>query len=63
MIIWIENASEHRALDAIRRLSGGDLQRSLSIGEPSAAETKLTLEELKIRRIVGIYEHTDDTTQ
>ena len=58
MIIWIENATENHAIDVIRRLTKGDLSLHFFVGEPSDVDTKLSIDELKKRRIVGIYQNT-----
>jgi hypothetical protein len=56
---WIENTTEKKLLETIRRISGGDLSRQLIIGNPNDAETNLNVAALKQRGIVGIYELTD----
>ena len=55
MIIWYENALDTTALSTIRRLSGADLSRRFTVGDPQATDT-LSVDALKARRVVGVYE-------
>jgi len=55
MKIWIENSKKDKAIDTIRRITGGDLSRMMMIGDPHPTPT-LNVDQLKTRGIIGIYE-------
>ena len=52
---WCENALNIHGLDAIHRLSEGKYKKVFIFGEPQATAT-MTVEQLKTRNIIGIYE-------
>jgi hypothetical protein len=53
--VFCENTQDKHSINSIRRLSGGDYGKRFIIGEPQPTAT-MTVEELKTKRLVGIYQ-------